>query len=90
MTVLVVVNIGISRPGRTDSSGGHTDRKTGRYHKHNSGQSKLTSINTDKPLAEPKLSTPNSSTQDSTFDPTNAKLDIPRKRYVVYARDSPG
>ena len=24
----------LAHPGRTDSNGGHTDRRTGQYHKH--------------------------------------------------------
>ncbi|WOO43126.1 YHYH domain-containing protein [Rubellicoccus peritrichatus] len=32
-----------AHPGRTDSSGGHTNRKTGEYHYHNSGSSSSSS-----------------------------------------------
>jgi hypothetical protein len=39
-----VLGIGIAEfasahPGRTDSSGGHTDKSTGIYHYHNGGKS---------------------------------------------------
>jgi hypothetical protein len=35
--LLWTVNLACAHPGRTDSSGGHTNRRTGGYHSHNSG-----------------------------------------------------
>ncbi len=39
LLVLGSTSIGISHPGRTDSNGGHNDRKNGGYHYHNGGPS---------------------------------------------------
>ena len=77
VTVLVVVDAAISRYGRADT-----------HYRNNSGPPKLASVDQDKPLAEPRLLTPNPKNDKSEFDPTDVKLNIPRKRYVVYTRDS--
>ncbi len=38
--VLIPISLtAIAHPGRTDSNGGHNDRKNGGYHYHNSGRS---------------------------------------------------
>jgi len=34
---ILLPSLGLSHPGRTDSNGGHTNRKTGDYHYHNGG-----------------------------------------------------
>lgn len=34
---LLIPSIAISHSGRTDSNGGHTNRRTGEYHYHNGG-----------------------------------------------------
>ena len=41
--LLLPVNNSFSHGGRTDSSGGHYNRKTGEYHSHNSGSSRSSS-----------------------------------------------
>gem|GEM_PF-1628254 len=38
LCVVLFVSIASAHPGRTDSSGGHYDRRTGEYHYHNSGR----------------------------------------------------
>ena len=34
ISTVFVYNFAYSHPGRTDANGGHTDRKTGKYHYH--------------------------------------------------------
>lgn len=36
----IVLTIGFTHSGRTDSNGGHLNRSTGEYHYHNSGYTK--------------------------------------------------
>ena len=62
------------------------DAAISRYGRTNTHQ--LASVDQDKPLAEPRLLTPNPKHDKSESDPTDVKLNIPRKRYVVYTRDS--
>ena len=42
-----VLNLGHTHPGRTDANGGHYERKTGEYHKHNQDRSKSKSEEPD-------------------------------------------
>ena len=39
-TIFLISTLSIAHSGRTDSSGGHNNHKTGGYHYHNSGYSK--------------------------------------------------
>ena len=39
-TIFLISTLATAHSGRTDSSGGHTNRSTGEYHSHNSGYSK--------------------------------------------------
>jgi len=39
-TIFLISTLATAHSGRTDSSGGHTNRTTGEYHSHNSGYSK--------------------------------------------------
>ena len=39
ISILLIALTANSHSGRTDSSGGHTNRSTGEYHSHNSGYS---------------------------------------------------
>ena len=38
-TIFLISTLATAHSGRTDSSGGHTNRSTGEYHSHNSGYS---------------------------------------------------
>ena len=39
VTIFLISTLAAAHSGRTDSSGGHTNRSTGEYHSHNSGYS---------------------------------------------------
>ena len=62
----------IAHPGRTDSNGGHNDRKNGGYHYHNSGSSSSTrSTNTNDYTfpASTTTNTPESKPNEPAKDP---------------------
>ena len=60
--LLVLPSLALSHGGRTDSSGGHYNRKTGEYHYHNGGSSP----------------SPKSTYKESTQDPKSQTVYITR------------
>jgi len=55
LLLILISTFSYSHSGRTDSNGGHTNRKTGEYHYHNSGYKKQSSTPSyNKPTKEIK------------------------------------
>lgn len=56
LAILIIIFQLNAHSGRTDSNGGHYNRKTGVYHYHNSGHSRTSSYNSYKPKIKVKTS----------------------------------
>lgn len=66
ITVVFAYDLGHTHPERTDANGGHTDRKTGEYHKHVKEDTQSTETDTGLHVS------PNAITSDD--DPSALKL----------------
>lgn len=71
--LLLPVNSSLSHSGRTDSSGGHTNRKTGEYHKHNNGNNNSSSRSSSPSYSSPSYSSPSYSSSRSKKRKTTRK-----------------
>lgn len=71
----ILPSASLSHPGGTDSSGSHTNRKTGEYHYHNSGKSEVLS------------STPSSS---NSYKSTYTSAEIERRIYTYFRTANEG
>lgn len=63
LSIMVAAAIALGHPGGLDSKGGHTERKTGRYHYHRKVESSKPSVQTVTPSDNAPASDPSEMTE---------------------------
>ncbi len=71
--IVFFVSYSNAHSGRTDSSGGHYNRKTGEYHYHNSGYTKPAPEYNTKPYSTPR-SSPSTNNHNSDKELSDSQI----------------
>lgn len=87
LLVLFIPMDGLAHSGRTDSNGGHYNRKTGEYHYHNSGNSSKKSNKSSSGSSSKKKSTSSGSSSSNSSSAVTKSDAIPVTR-VELSTDS--